>query len=98
MKFSVLRIRDVYPGFEFFSIPDPHKILVFLLTQKIVSKLSEIWSELFIPDPGTDFLSISDPGSATVEILNDQFFLLSYSAKVTYLSYSELFLSMLIRK
>jgi hypothetical protein len=29
---------------------------------KIVSKLSEIWSGLFIPDPDPDFLPIPDPG------------------------------------
>ncbi len=29
---------------------------------KMVSKLSEIWSGLFIPDPDPDFLPISDPG------------------------------------
>jgi hypothetical protein len=33
-----------------------------ILTQKIVSKLSEIWSGMFIPDPNVDFLPISDPG------------------------------------
>ncbi len=33
-----------------------------ILTQKIVSKLSEIWSGLFIPDPDTDFLPIPDLG------------------------------------
>jgi hypothetical protein len=38
----VLRIRDVYPG-------TPSKNLG-ILTQKIVSKLSEIWSGLLIPD------------------------------------------------
>ncbi len=30
--------------------------------QKIVSKLSEIWSKMFIPDPDIDFLPIPDPG------------------------------------
>ncbi len=73
---TVLRIRDVYPGSEFFHpgsrvkkfrIPDPdpyQRILVFV-TQKIVSKLSEIWSEMFIlyQDPDLDFLPIPDPGS-----------------------------------
>jgi hypothetical protein len=29
----------------------------------MVSKLSEIWSGLFIPDPDPDFLPIPDPGS-----------------------------------
>ncbi len=28
----------------------------------MVSKLSEIWSGLFIPDPDPDFLPIPDPG------------------------------------
>ncbi len=31
----------------------------------MVSKLSEIRSGLFIPDPDPDFLSIPDPGSKT---------------------------------
>ncbi len=51
----MLRIRDIYPGsrIRIFSIPDPqHKILVPILTHKIVSKLS---------DP--DFLPIPDPRS-----------------------------------
>ncbi len=30
---------------------------------KIVSKLLELWSGLFIPDPDPDFLPIPDPGS-----------------------------------
>ncbi len=30
--------------------------------QKIISKLSEIWSGMFIPDPDLDFLPIPDPG------------------------------------
>ncbi len=55
-----------------FSIPDPWseffpsriRIKEFkYLTRKIVSKFSEIWSELFIPDPDPDFLPIPDPGS-----------------------------------
>ncbi len=29
----------------------------------MVSKLSEIWSGLFIPDPDPDLLPIPDPGS-----------------------------------
>jgi hypothetical protein len=50
---TVLRIRDVYPGSrmfnpgpgsEFFSIPDPRPTSkdISILTQKMVSKLSEI--------------------------------------------------------
>jgi hypothetical protein len=75
---AVLRIRDVYPGSEFFPIPDPEsrvkkisdpgsgsasKSNLSILTQKIVSKLSEIWSGMIIPDPDLDFLPIPDPGS-----------------------------------
>jgi hypothetical protein len=38
---AVLRFRDVIPDPNFF-IPDPHQRIVSILTQKIVSKLSEI--------------------------------------------------------
>ncbi len=34
-----------------------------ILTQKIVSKLSEIWSGSFIPDPDPNILATPDPGS-----------------------------------
>ncbi len=61
----VLRIRDAYPGrrIRIFSIPDSGSASKNwgILTQKIVSKLSEIWSGLFIPDPAPDFLPIPDP-------------------------------------
>jgi hypothetical protein len=47
-KIAVLRIRDVYPGSDFFSIPDPiffhpgyASENLSILTQKIVSNLSE---------------------------------------------------------
>jgi hypothetical protein len=48
----VLRIRDVYPGSDFFPSG----------SQKIVTKL--LLSKLFIPDPDPDFYSsrIQDPG------------------------------------
>ncbi len=59
------------PGSEFFPIPDSNFFSIpnsgsassnlINLTQKIVSKLSEIWSGLFIPDPV--FLPIPDTGS-----------------------------------
>ncbi len=82
-EFFPCRIPDpifFHPGsrIRIFSIPDPgsaSKNLI-ILTQKIVSKLSEIWSGLLIPDP--DFLLIlndgvkkavkkaPDPGSATL--------------------------------
>ncbi len=47
-------------------IPDPVSATknLSILTQKIVSTLSEIWSELFIPDPDpVDPSRIPDPGS-----------------------------------
>ncbi len=37
-----------------------------ILTQKNVSKLSVIWSKMFIPDPDLDFLPVPDPESATL--------------------------------
>ncbi len=46
---------------QIFSIPDPHQKII--LTQKIVSKLSEMWSGLFIPDPDPDFYPSRIPGS-----------------------------------
>jgi hypothetical protein len=73
---SVLGIRDVYPrsqmrifhpGSRVKKIPDPHQRLQVFLTSKsqIVSKLSEISSGMFIPDPGSgfDFLPVPDPGA-----------------------------------
>ncbi len=51
---------DFFPSrIRIFPIPDPGSASKNLstLTQKIVSKLSEIWSGLFIPDP--------DPGSGS---------------------------------
>jgi hypothetical protein len=73
--FSVLRIRDVYPGSQvrLFSMPDPtclhpgSRILIkefqYFNPKKMVSKLLKIWSGLFIPDLDADFLLIPDPRS-----------------------------------
>ncbi len=72
----MLQIRDVYPGSEFFPIRDTRsriqgqkdsRIRIRMkefkyFNPKIVSKLSEIWSGMFIPDPDLDFLPIPDPG------------------------------------
>ncbi len=68
---AMLRIRDVIPkpgskffhtGSEFF--PSRIRIKEFkYFKPKIVTKLSEIWSRLFIPDPDPGFLPILDPGS-----------------------------------
>ncbi len=53
------------PESEFFyprsRIQDQTKNLN-IITQKIVSKLSEIWPGMFIPDPNLKFLLIPDPG------------------------------------
>ncbi len=60
------------PGSEYcpskirtFSIPDHGSASKnwSVLTKKMVSKLSVMWSGLFIPDPDPDFLPIPDPGS-----------------------------------
>ncbi len=62
-----------HPGYRVKKIPDPESgsasknwSTVFL-TQKIVSKLSEIWSgmlfRIWTPDPDLDLLPIPDPGS-----------------------------------
>jgi hypothetical protein len=63
----VLRIRDGYlPRIRIFSIPDPHQSI---LTQKMVSKLSEIQydpgcsSRIRILELDPDFLPIPYPGS-----------------------------------
>ncbi len=58
----VFWIRDVYPGSEFFHPGYASKNLS-VLTQKIVYKISWIWSGLYIPDPDPGFLPITDPGS-----------------------------------
>ncbi len=71
-KKAVFRIWDVYPGsrIRIFSFADPNffhpgsririKELKYF-NPKIVSKHSDIWSGLFIPDPDPDFLPIPDP-------------------------------------
>ncbi len=50
------------PGSEFFPsrIPEMHQSI---LTQESVFKLSEIWSGLFIPDPGFGSWFFTHPGS-----------------------------------
>ncbi len=66
---TVLRIRDVYPGSRNRDFESQIWIRIkefkYFLTQKIVFKLSEIWSGMFIadPDPYLEFLPIPDPGS-----------------------------------
>ncbi len=61
------RIRIISSRIRIFYIPDPGSASknLSILTQTIVSKLSEIWSGLFIPDPDPDpdYLPIPDPWS-----------------------------------
>ncbi len=71
----VLRIRDVNPDPGPKRFPDPGSKRfpdlgsgsasasknLSILTQKIVSKLPEIWSGMFFPDPDLDILPIPDP-------------------------------------
>jgi hypothetical protein len=75
--YSVLRIRDVYPVFDFFSIPDPnlfhHGSRIRIKEFKYFNP--EKWflssrkydsgcsSRIRIPDPDPDFLPIPNPGS-----------------------------------
>jgi hypothetical protein len=54
MKFPVLLIRDVYPGSW---IPDPN---FFHPRSRI---LDQKFFASWIPDPGSEFFSIPDPGS-----------------------------------
>jgi hypothetical protein len=73
---SVLRIRDVYPGYEFFhpgsqvkNIPDPgsaSKNLSIYNPKKLFLSSRKYDSGIFIPDPDLDFFypsRIPDPGS-----------------------------------
>jgi hypothetical protein len=70
VPWPVVRIRDVYPRIRIFSIPDPGSQIQFRIlvkkfkyfNPKMVSKLSEIWSGMFVPDPDLDFSPIPDPG------------------------------------
>ncbi len=74
--FPVLR-TGCFSRIRFFSFPDPgftSKNLS-ILTQKRVSKLSEIWSRLFIPDPDPDFLPVPGPKRHWIPDLDPQHWL-----------------------
>ncbi len=68
-----LRAGVAHPGYlsRIFSIPAPGSKKIpgsasknlTILTQKMVSKLSEIWSGMFVTDPDLIFLPIPDPRS-----------------------------------
>jgi hypothetical protein len=60
-----LIFSNSYPGRKDSRIPDRLRIIEFnYFNPKIVTKLSEICSEMFIPDPDLDFYPslIPDPG------------------------------------
>jgi hypothetical protein len=64
---AVLRIRDVYPGSEFFSIPDPN-FSHHGSASKNLSVVTQKWkydpgcsSRIRMPDQNPDFLPIPDP-------------------------------------
>ncbi len=44
------------------QISDPHQKFQYLIPKNL-SKLSETWSGLFIPDPDPNFIAVQDPGS-----------------------------------
>ncbi len=60
---SVPSVADAYPGVEFVFHPGSASKNLSILTQKMVSKLSEIWSGLFSPDPGSGSWLFTHPGS-----------------------------------
>ncbi len=70
IKLYMLRILDPESATNF-SIPDPgskrHRISgsvtknLSIFNQNIVTKLSEIWSGMFMPDPGSGFLPSWSP-------------------------------------
>ncbi len=63
------------PRIQFFSIPGPGSASknLSILTQKIVFKLSEIWSGLFIPDPDcSSRIRIPDPDFYLYRILGSK--------------------------
>ncbi len=57
------RIPD--PGSKIFPETGSISKILGILTQKIVSQLSEIWSEMFIPDPGSGSWFFTHPGCRT---------------------------------
>jgi hypothetical protein len=66
LLYALLRIRDVYPGSEFF----PSRIRIkefkcFNPKKWFLSSQKYILYGLFIPDPDPDFLPIPDPGAKT---------------------------------
>ncbi len=77
-RIRIFPSRIPYPNF---SIPDPGSASS-ILTQKIVSKLSEIWSGLFILDPDPEFLPSRFQGSKRHRITDPQHCIYMVTAKV----------------
>ncbi len=61
---AVLRIRDVYPGSEFFPSLICIKEFQYFTPKNRFFKLSEIWSRLFIPDPDPQHCYSAHPGGS----------------------------------
>jgi len=81
LVFQIPHLIFFHPGSRVKKIPDPgigsaSKNLFYYFFPKILSKLWEIWSEIFLPDPDLDFYlsripdfrvkKAPDPGSATL--------------------------------
>jgi hypothetical protein len=66
-RIRIFSISD--PGPKRF--PHPHQRNLSIFTQRIGSKLSEMWSRVFIPDPypGSWYVSHPESGSATLDPL-----------------------------
>ncbi len=106
MHLSVLQIRDIYswsecfpsripgPGSKRFPHPQKKKFSIFI--QKIVSKLSEIWSKMFIPDPDLDFLPIPDPGPGVKKAPDSGSATLAFIMIYCFLKSSVIFLGVVI--
>ena len=62
---SNVGFRDVYPGSRAKKIRGSASASnnLSILTLKIVSKITVIWSGMFIPDPDVDFLPVPEPES-----------------------------------
>jgi hypothetical protein len=58
------RFDFLHPGSRVDKIPypDPHQRIKVFLTQKTDTKFSKVIAGMFIPDPGSGFFPIPDPG------------------------------------
>ena len=74
------------PGSRVKKIPDPRAGLknLSILTQKDVSKLSEVWSGMFILDPDVDFIYLRNQGWKRHQIPDPQHCLFSLPDAMEY--------------